>query len=65
MFENTQDVIFQLFAVEAIELFLLTWGLLDVLIAVLSAVFDPVDNVSQFVDWLAALLHVLGFAAEI
>lgn len=65
MLENTEHIIFQLFTVEAIELLLLAGGLLDVLIAVLSTIFDPVDDVTQFVDWFAAFLHFLGLAAEV
>lgn len=65
MLENAEHIIFELLAVEAFELLLLVWGLLDVLIAVLSTVFDLVDDVTQLVDWLAAFLHLLGLAAEV
>lgn len=65
MLQDAQHIIFDLLTVEAFELLLLIRGLLHVLIAVLSAVFDLVDDVSQFVDWLAAFLQLLGLAAEV
>lgn len=65
MLENAEHIIFELLAIEALEIFLLVWSLLDVLIAVLSTVFDLVDHVSQFVGRFAAFLHLLGLAAEV
>lgn len=65
MFEDAEHITFELFIVEAFKLLLLVRGLLHILITVLCAVFDLADDACQFIDWLAAFLHLLGLAGEV
>jgi hypothetical protein len=59
LLKYVENVVFELFTVEALEFAFLGGRLINILVAVLGAVLYLCQSWNHFVYWLAALLHLL------